>query len=282
MSAHRLFLAGMTSSGNEANLRDMVEPIIEHFNGGLCWTFHHPLDDGASYLESRKGAGKIVYANWANRHGYSMTHFLWQGTMQPGDFFVVLDSMERLSPAFCRDRLPLLIDLMRETNTAMIANYGKGLLFRYNEQLEFRGSPHWYATQLDGTAINMELGKDEFWNVRDLQRSEFQWVEHYARYMVSYPAGSNHALLGLEKQGDPQVLFPIRESRRLAFRQLMRDRGFPLTTDGLTQMLAGPLDATLKDFLNSEKVWNDYHRYVIQRDKTVVHSHLPSDMKLIP
>lgn len=169
---------------------------------------------------------------------------------------------------------------MDANNVAVISNYGKGFIFRFNEMFEFRGSPHWYATNLDGQNANLELDKKLFWNVRGEQRGPFQWVEHYIRYML-YPAGSNHALLGLEKQGDPQKLFPRREALRLQFRQEMVKRGFDLTVDGFKAMLSQPLDDTIKFYLNSEKTWNDGYRYFILKDETVVDTHLPSDMKKI-
>lgn len=257
---YRLFLTGITSAGNDHNLRVMIEPIGEFFHG-LIWTFHHPIDDGAAYLESRKGDGRIVYVHFSQRHGSSMTQFLHQGPMQQGDFFVNLDSMERLSPSFCAVRLPGLIKLMRETDTAMIANYGKGLIYRYSETLEFRGSPHWYATGLDGRAINIELDETEFYNVRGQQRDPFQFVTHYLKYYL-YPAGSNHCLLGLEKNGDPNVLFPPREARRLAFRQVLRARDVELTVDGVKSLMAAGLDDEIKGFFRAEKVLNDAWRHL--------------------
>jgi hypothetical protein len=279
MSTPRIFLCGITSAGNEANLRALIEPVSEHFNG-LQWTFHLPADDGAAYLESQVGEGRIVYAHFAQRHGYSMTHYLWQGTMQPGDYCLQVDTLERISPQFCYEKLPGFIQLMEETGVAMIANYGKGLIFRFNEQLEFRGSPHWYATGLDGNAINVELEPRYFWNVRAEQRDPFQWVYHYAKYYL-YPAGSNSALLGLEKQGDPQKLFPIVEQRRLEFREEMRKRHVPLTVEGLETLFRRGLDETLRRHVNQTKELNDYYRYVILGDKTVVDTHRLEDMKEI-
>jgi hypothetical protein len=201
--------------------------------------------------------------------------------MKDGDHFILLDSMERISPQFCYEKLPQLRALMKEADLGMVANFGKGFLFRYNEQLEFRGSPHWYATALDGRAIGVELEKNLFWNVRDEQRSEFQWVDHYAKYML-YPAGSNHALLGLDHwEGDQAQNFQKREARRLAFRAEMVKRGYPLTLEGLREMLSKPLDNWLKSEINGEKTWSDYYRYHILGDKTVVHSHNPKDIKII-
>jgi hypothetical protein len=276
----RLFLTTMTSSGNEDNLRAMIEPIAPLFDGVIA-TFHLPSDAGSTYLESRVGAGRVIYAHFSQRHGYSMQHILWQGPMRDGDKFIYLDSMERVSRGFCEGRLKGLIQLMDETDVAMIANFGKGFLFRFNEQLRFEGSPHWCATQLDGRAINMELPKDEFWNVRDQQRSSDQWVSHYAKYWI-YPAGSNHALLGLEKQGDPAKLFGPRDARRLAFRREMVKRGYPLTLDGLKEMLSAPLDETLKEHLRAEKTLSDYWHWLHGRGAQLKDTHLPSDALPIP
>ncbi len=274
-SMNKLYLATITSSGNEANLRAMIEPIAPLFDGVIA-TFHYPKDEGTDYLESRVGAGRIIYANWCERHGYSMQHILWQGPMRDGDRFIFLDSMERVSREFCEGRLKSLLKLMDETDTAMVANFGKGFLFRFNEQLEFRGSPHWFCQNLDGRAINVELDKSEFWNERNTQRDELHWITHYAKYWL-YPAGSNHALLGLEKQGKPEVLFPIREQRRLAFRREMVKRGYPLTVDGLNEMLTGPLDEVLKEHLRAEKTLSDVYWLWHDKGHLLKDTHLPSD-----
>lgn len=289
MKNNKLWLCGITSEGNLENLKEMIEPIKGYFDG-LVFVFHPNSDSKFflaggenewSYLESNKKDGKIIFATWCNRHAYSQNHFLYQGPMKDGDKFILLDSMERVSKEFCEDHLPKLLEYMDNNNIACLANYGKGFLFRFNEMLEFRGSPHWYATALDGGQANMQLEKNLFWNVRGEKRDKFQWVGHYAKYMFCYPAGSNHALLGLEKQGDPQQLFPIREKARLEFRKIAVERGFALTLDGLKLMLSQPLDDVLKHYINNEKTWNDYYRYEILKDDTVVDTHLPSDMKKI-
>lgn len=280
---NKLWLCGITSAGNADNLKEMIEPIKDCFDG-LIFAFHDEKDDGSEYLEKNKKEGAIIYSKWCNRHAYSQNHFLYQGPMQNGDKFILLDSMERVSPEFCKDHLPKLIEYMDANNVAMLANYGKGFLFRFNEMLEFRGSPHWYATQLDGQQSNMQLEKNLFWNVRNEKRDSKVknfWAIHYAKYMFCYPAGSNHALLGLEKQGDPQKLFPIREMKRLQFRDEARRRGYPLTLEGLKQWFSQPLDEVTKGYINGDKVWSDYYRSIILEDDTIVDTHLPSDMKKI-
>ena len=277
----KLFLCGITSAGNEKNLREMIEPIRKYFNG-LCFTFHNPVngDAGALFLEEQKGDGAIIYANWCKRHGFSMQQFLWQGPMEEGDKFIYLDTLERISPDFCENVVPEIVKSMDNNNIAMVANYQKGLVFRFNDQLEFRGSPHWYATQLDGNAVNMELQKSDFWNVRNEQRDEYEWVSHYAKYFL-YPQGSNHALLGLDhhKGGTPQEIFPKREAKRLWFLTQMKRAGFSRDLAGLKAFFSQPLTQELVELIQSDKTWSDFYHYTILGDNTVVHSHKPEDMK---
>lgn len=278
--SRRVYLCGMTGPGEEANLRALVDPIRPYVDG-LQFCFHWPHDLGADYLEGQAGTGRIVYAHYTQRHFNSLNQYLWQGTLEDGDVIIQLDTLERLSEAFCRDHLPVLINQMEQTRVVVIANYGKPLVIRFNEQLEYRGSPHWYVTNADGGMANLELPKDLFWNVRAEQRDLYHWVTHYARYMLM-PAGSNHAQLGLDHHpGDQATVFRVREAKRLEFRRQMRARGFPLTLDGLKVMLSQPLDAPLKALINSDKVWSDYYHYTILGDHSVLDSHKPSDMKVV-
>lgn len=284
----KLYLCGMTSAGNEQNLRELIEPILEYFDG-LVWTFHLPtlvdggvIDKGFLFLYENKKEGKIVTAEWSQRHFNSMNQYLWQGPMQDGDFFIQIDTLERMSPKFC-STLRDIISSMIEQNIGMVANYGKGLIFRYSEILEFRGSPHWTPINIVGMQANTELEKSEFWSVRDEQRSPFHFVDAYLKYYL-YPAGSNHGLLGLEKNGDPAKLFPIREERRLKFRNWLRDLNIELHPDAVVKYFLeikngnDPMCDTLKDFVNSEKILNDAWRYYVLEDKDFKDDHDDTNM----
>jgi hypothetical protein len=272
----KIYLCGITTVGKYENLKELIDPIISYFDG-LIWTFHDGKDEGSEYLEANKKDGAIIYTKFSQRHGFSMQQYLWQGPMQDGDYFVQVDDQERLSFNFCAVLLPTFIEAMETHNIAMIANYGKGLIFRYNEQLEFKGSPHWYATNLDGPSTNVELVQTDFWNVRNKNRSKFQFVDHYAKYYL-YPAGSNHSLLGLDHHPQGNNFFVEREKRRIEFRNEMKDRGYPLTVDGLKNLFINALDDKIKDFINKDLILNDFYRYYILKDETLVDSHNWSGM----
>ena len=171
---------------------------------------------------------------------------------------------------------------MEETDLGALFYYGKPYLMRYTETLEYRGSPHWYLTGwnqrgIEWNKIEPDESKVRF-NARPLKRTEadHHWCLHYGKYWL-YPAGSNHALLGLEQQGDPNTLFPPREARRLEFRRLMRARGFPVTLDGLKSMLTGLLDDVLRDHLRSEKTLSDLYHYWQGRASDLKDTHRPAD-----
>jgi hypothetical protein len=252
-------------------LTELINPIRQYVDG-LIFTFHYPKDAGADYLELQKGCGEIIYAKFKQRHAFSMQQYLWQGPMENNDKFIQIDDKERLSPKFFEQRLPAILNAMDKQNIAMVANYGKGLVFKYNEQLEFRSSPHWYAVNLNGASANLELPQDEFWNVRNRTRDKFQFIFHYGKYFL-YPAGSNHALLGLDHHPKGEAFFPEREKKRLEFREEMRKRGYPLTIDGLKDLLEKELDDKIKEFINFDKILNDFYKYVILKDETVVDNH---------
>lgn len=277
---NKLYLCGITSSNNLTNLKEMIDPIIDNIDG-LNFTFHYPTDEGATYLENNKKDGKIVYADWCQRHSYSMNHFLFQGNMQYGDYFILLDSMERVSREFIEKAIPDFIKQMKERNLCLLCNYGKGFLFKYDESLEFQGSPHWFTSTFTGGTLNLELPKDLFWNVRSEQRDKWHFIDHYAKYML-YPYGSNHSLLGLEKNGNPKDLFPVRETTRLQFRVYLRDiLKIPITVDSLKSYLIDNKDnipSKMKEFINTEKVWNDFYRFHILNDRNFNDDHDTGNM----
>jgi hypothetical protein len=281
-----LWLTSMSNGGELENIREMVDPLLPWLDG-IIWVLHDtdPSDPGAQYLESVKGKGRVIYRTFNQRHWFSMDETLFCGLIEEGDLVMWSDLLERPSPHFVSYIKTELDAWMQRNGIECCLYYGKPFVFRYNESLHYYGSPHWSLLGVEKAMTEFSTllpnEKDVRLNVRPLKRTDpYQWINHYARYWL-FPAGSNHALLGLEKQGNPAELFPKREANRLAFRREMKKRGFSLTLDGLRTMLSQPLDDILKGYVNNEKTLNDYYRFVIQGDKTVVDSHDPKDMKQI-
>lgn len=283
-----LWLTSMSGPDNEDNIREMVEPILPHLDG-IIWVLHDcPVTDtGAQYLEAHKGMGTIIHRRWPARHWHSMNDTLFAGIAQEGDMVLWSDTLERPMPPFVSRIQSEIGPMMNEADLDVIFAWGKPFLLRYRESMQYKGSPHWWLEGWNGRGMEWsKIEADETkvrFNARPLKRPDpFGWVNHYMKYWVCYPAGSNHALLGLEKQGDPQKLFPVREAKRLAFREELRKRGVALTLDGVKAALSQPLDEVMKGFVNGDKTINDYYRYEVLDDKTVVDTHLPSDMVIVP
>lgn len=290
MPEPRLFLTSMCGPSNEAHIRAMIDPIVEWLDG-IVWVLNDcpATDGGAQYLETVKGLGKVVHRPWpAGRHWAAMNDTLYTGLIEDGDLVIWTDLLEQPAAAFVSRIKGEIRHFMDAASIDCLFYYGKAFLFRYHEQLEYRNSPHW---SLHGLRNPMEWSKiepDETKvrnNVRPLVRTDpLGWVVHYAKYWL-YPAGSNHALLGIEKQGpDIRGNFAKREAQRLAFRQEVRKRGFPLTVDGMKALLTDPnqLDFVLKSYINGDKTINDAYRLWALGDTTMVDTHDPKDMKPIP
>lgn len=280
----KLYFVGMTSAGKTEDLKELIEPIHQYFDG-LIWTFHYPKDEGADYLESRKGCGEIIYTNFCKRHGFSRNHYLWAGPATDGDWLVQTDDLERLVPEFAAKIRDMIPDL-EENGVNVVTYFGKAFIYKWDESLEFVGSPHEGLTRRDGQANHIELSQafpDENKvrkNVRPLKRQDkFHWMTHYLRYYIEYPIGSNHCLLGNEHRGNPAQIFQQREQVRYHFRNELRKRGIPLTVAGFKEYLENNKpDEKMTAFINSEKILNDAYRFWSLKDETINDNHHWKDM----
>lgn len=283
----RVFLCGMSGPESLEDLRELIEPIKQYFDG-IVWVLHDSIgSEEERYLNGIKGAGRIIPFIYCKRHDFSRNVGLYCGGFENGDFGIDCDQMERISPMFASN-LKMLIQSLSSKGFNCASYFGKHFIFQYHESLRYQGNPHEGMVRDDHGLRNIELSQffpnetDVRYGVRNIKRPDkFHFVAHYAKYFL-FPWGSNHALLGLEHRGNVAELFPKREELRLNFLEEMRKRGFPRTLDGLKDMLSQTLDDTLKIYLNVEKVWQDYYRYEILRDKTTVDEHDWTSMVKIP
>mgnify|MGYP001582268050 CR=1 FL=1 len=287
-----VWLTFMTSSGNEENLRELVGPLRPYIDG-IVAVVHRPCDSdaGLAYLEENKGAGKIIVRDFVYRHDYSMNEVLYAGVIQEGDIFIISDTLERPAAQFISRCKGDINAFMLERGLDCLYYFGKAFIVRYNEEMHYKGSPHW---GLMGVRQGVELNQmfpheaDVRLNVRPLKRLDpMGWVLHYSKYWIEYPAGSNHAALGIDRwaQGhliDEAHAFAAREAQRLAFRQEMRRRGVPLTVEGLKGLLTGPLDGTLREHLCAEKTLSDAYWLWQGRGAELRDTHRPEDALPIP
>jgi hypothetical protein len=274
----KVWLTTMCQSGDVENLKELFEPILEYFHGIIVVVHDSTPDDPAvRYLESIKGEGEIIHRKFIYRHNVSMNETLFCGKIQEGDLVMWTDALERPGKRFCSVLNTEVNTFMLDGNFDMLAFYGKPFVFRYNEAMQYVGSPHW---GLHGWTNGFELNRiynnerDVRLNIRPIKRPDPRhFVKHYAHYYVAYPAGSNSALLGLEKNGDPKELFPIVETRRLEFRKELRSRGLPLNVDSVIELFNDELDDVIKGYINNVKELNDLYREYVLKDSNFPDDH---------
>lgn len=280
----RNFLCLMAGNGSLQDLKELIEPVKVYFDG-IVITYHGKEDDEeARYLESVKGRhGKIIYYTYHKRHNESRNQYLWCGPLKEGDWVCQVDVLERLSPFFA-DSLNEKINDFENKEINLVYYYGKPFLFKYHESLRYVGSPHEGLIREDGQGNGIEFSKimpDEKevrLNVRPLKRKDpLNFVEHYLKYYL-FPWGSNHCLLGLEKNGNPRELFPIREQLRLEFREYWKTlTDLPLETWAIKSYMVGTVPQSIpekfKEFCRKEKILNDCWRLWVLKDENFKDTH---------
>lgn len=280
----KTFLTLIAGEGSAADLSEIWEPIKEYFDGICATCFAEMGSEEALYMEENKGAGHIIYLPYVGLHDIARNAALHCGKIEDDDIVVVTDVLERPSPTFCRDVSNLLAG---QINTLFF--FGKILAFRYHESLSYVGTPHELFNRFDGKMRFIDLAQG--WgenkvnealiraNVRPQKRPSNHWINHYGRYYISMPYGSNHCLLGNEHRGDPMTLYREREKTRIALREYLRGLGVPLTVEGFIRyMKQNPRDPNLIRFCNAEKITNDLYRVNVLGDTTVNDNHHWRDM----
>lgn len=280
----KLWLTSMSGPGQIEDIKEIVDPILEHLDG-IIWVFNDTFitDPGSMYLQGLNKKTKVIHRDWTPRHFHMMNETLFCGDIQEGDLVIWVDPLERPVLQFVSRIKTELDHMMKEAEVGCIYYYGKPFLFRYFETAEYKNSPHWSLSGVPGRAVewaNIEPNEDLVRkNMRPIKRTDkLHWVGHYAKYYL-YPAGSNSVALGLDQfpPGDRNQQFVERETRRLEFRRLMRQRGFEVNMDGLKKMFEGSLDEGLKEYLKREKILSDYWHLINGRGHLLKDSHRPAD-----
>lgn len=283
----KIYFCAMAGPNSVDNLIELIDPIHRYFDG-IVVVLHDARDsDEDYYLESIKDEGAVIHLPFARRHDFSRNAYLWCGPIQEDDWIVQCDVLERIPPAFAANLRSFIADLESQSINAVFY-YNKPFIYQQHESLEFTGSPHEGLRRHDGKMKAIELSKyypnepDIRYSVRATKRdTPFSWVGHYFKYYL-YPYGSNHCLLGNCDRGDEMAIFKVRETMRNSFRDELKRRGVPRTAEAVKDhWVKVPLDATMRRFVNEEKVLNDAYRYFILNDLTVRDEHKWDSLKTI-
>jgi hypothetical protein len=257
----RIWLIGITTEGHKEDLKELIDPIKDHFNG-LIWTFHYPIDEGYDYLESVKGEGETIKTKWCNRLDFSRNHSLFQGPMQVGDWFMTIDTLERLSSEFTKNLRSLCSNLDSKRIDGVYL-HNKRFLFKFKENTCFVNNPH---EGIVGCSNTIELTNQPFWkeeyqkNVRSEKRKDpLFYINHNFKYYL-FP-NSNHLVLGLEH--DPDLIKKRYHYRSLFLKEVYEEGFYPFDPKSAKECVSRHLTKELKECINFDKFLNDWYRYEI-------------------
>lgn len=258
----KIWLCGITQN-SKSNIDDMTREITPYIDG-LIFVDSGSTDGTRELLEYRKGDGEIISLPWMANHGWSMQAFLNSDKMQPGDYFIVLDSSERLNIKFAQN-LREFIKLLNIRNINGVYHYSKFVIGKYFPHLTFINSPHWSLIGVQPNLIRLEDSfpnpKDCIYSVRNETRPKDHFIDHFVKYYLNKI--SNHLLLGRENN---EAEFRVHEEVRNKFRlYCLRELNInPLNVNSLLEYFQkNELVYQTKWFINFERILNDFYCYRI-------------------
>lgn len=258
----KIWLCGITQN-SKSGIDDMTRDITGYIDG-LIFVDHQSSDGTYESLESRKGDGEIISLPWMDNHSWSMNGFLNSKKLQPGDYFIVLDSSERLNIEFAKNLRSLVKEFeIRNINT--VYHYSKLAIARYNSNMMFAASPHWGLHGVQNHAIRLEDTypdpKTCIYSTRNDNRHADHFIKHFVKYYLY--KSSNHLLLGRENN---QQEYLSHEAIRNKFRlfcinelNIKELNTFSL----LCYLKNNPLTYQLAYFINFEPILNDFYCYYV-------------------
>lgn len=257
----KVYIALITQN-ERANIEELTS-VAHHFDG-LAAVDHNSTDGTYELLDSRKGAGFVLQLPYLGNHSWSMNGFLFHPTIEVGSWLLLRDSNERIAEPFAAQIRPF-IALLESRGIETVYQWSKALLFRRRPHQFFAGTPHWGLQQARQPAIQIDqtglFAKDEdyCYSVRGRNRDRFHFVGAYLRYYLLLD--TNHLLLASDKADAVGMTYQIREAQRLAFREMLIRRGYPVTVDGVKQLMKDGLDSEARRHFETDKVLNDAYRY---------------------
>ena len=239
----KLWLCGITQNRRDDIDEMTKDDIAQHFDG-LIFVDAYSDDGTYELLESRKKEGTIIQRKWTNDHDTQMNEFLRQGPMRNGDWFVTLDSPDRLVKEWAEQLREEVVKL-KEEKIGAISMATKVYLAQYFDHMFYFQTPHWGLNGIVNgiKSYTEEEKKNCVTSVRfddPVKSGLLNPVKYYYVY-----GRSNHCNLLYQQFGN-QVLNK-HESQRLQFRiYCQHELGLELTIDSLVE------------YMRDESKWSEY------------------------
>lgn len=257
---NKLWLCGITQNRRN-DIDEMTKDTHQYFDG-LVFVDGYSDDGTFELLNERKGEGKIIQRQWTNDHDFQMNEFLRQGPMQNGDWFVILDSPDRLNEDWCKN-LRKETQKLEEERVGAISMATKVYLAQYFDHMFYFQTPHWGLNGIVGDVkFYSEEEKKECVTSKRFDDPVKSALLHPVKYYYVY-GRSNHCQL-LYGQFGSEVL-NRHENQRLNFRLYCQNElGLDLTLDSLEEyMRKGNFTQYFIDSVEMEVNLKDLYRYKI-------------------
>ena len=258
----KLWLCGITQD-REKDIEEMTQPeVMEHFDG-LVFTDGYSKDETYSILNERKKEGKIARRKWTNDHDYQMNEFMRCGAMSNGDWFVLLDSPDRVNLEWASG-LRQQVENLENEGVGAVNMDSKIHLAKYFDHMYYAPNPHW---GLQGV-VNKVSFCDKEEKEKCIESKRFDdpaksGLVHPVKYYYVY-GRSNQCQLLYGKFGQEVVNY--HETSRLRFRlHCEKMLGLDISTlDSLEEFYRkGNFSAEFIDAVELEVNLKDYFRYKI-------------------
>ena len=281
MREQKIWLTGMTNAGNGQHLEELIEPIKKYFDG-FVWVYHDQndftakepedrwawlYDDGYNYLAKLTNS-KVILAPWCNRTDFSRNIGLYHGPIKYGDWFMTIDTLERMHEDFAK-QLPELIQRFDRNGIDGVFLRNKHFLFKFNEQTAYIQNPHSGVSGINQSLeiTSLPFWKDEYWqNVRHLHRDKHAFIDHNLKYYL-FP-NTNHLVLACEN--DPEFI-KLRYQVRSKF--LNELDGLNIDIQNFEEvkeyLIKGEYTDGVKSCVATEKYLNDVYRFYVNQDKEI-------------
>lgn len=281
MNSNKPYLVFMAGPNSVEDLREMVDPIKDYIRG-VCAILHDSdeFSPEAVYLlgiNNKLGAGNIIFGEYVNDHSHSRNRILKETGLKEEDFYCQVDTLERVPEDFAQNFLFWQTQMI-QSGVDIINFYSKPYLVRYREDMLYVHTPHESLISLTAKLSIIELNHYKHEeskvriNMRPIKRADqpFHFVAHYVKYLLQ--PNSNQNWLGLEHHGGPEAL-PRLEFLRKSLIKSLRDNGFNRSVDGVINLLKLPLNEFTRPIVNEHKQINDFYRFFVLNDYSVIDSH---------
>jgi len=209
----KIWLVGMTQNKIN-NLKRIVDYGNKYFDG-LIYVDHFSTDGAYELLEENKKEGKIIQRPYYKQHSHSQNEILFCRHAKNGDWMFLNDSNEFIEQKWLNTIRNDILEYDKQGIGAVCFS-GRVYLWKYFDNQQFYGSPHWSIQGIVGKTISFgEENKNQYiHNNRENNR-----LEHYVMHPIFYwycHNPSNETMAVYSKYG--QEVYKEAESIRQNFR----------------------------------------------------------------